>query len=334
METPPKGYFRLFPGNKVRLRYGYVVECTGYDKDAERNVTRALQLRSRTRSSGTPGADTVQGEGQHPLGEREARATRREVRLYDRLFNVPHPGAGDADFLKDLNPDSKKVITAQLEPALQRRQAGRALPVRAPRLLRRRPRGFHARRAGVQPRGDAARFVENMKLAAFEAIAAALRDADVRYLVAGGLAVNAHGYLRLTHDVDLVIQLKPDNIRTAFAALAGLGYRPNVPVAAGQFADEKLRAQWIREKGMQVLNFHSERHRPVTVDVFVTEPFDFDLEYGAAMQGELAQGLVVRFVSISTLIAMKQLANRPRDLDDIEHLRMIIEEKRRDESSR
>jgi hypothetical protein len=173
-----------------------------------------------------------------------------------------------------------------------------------------------------------------VKLAAFEAIATALRDARVRYLVAGGLAVNAHGYVRLTYDVDLVIQLDANNIRTAFGALAGLGYRPTVPVKAEQFADEGQRARWIRDKGMQVLNFHSDRHRPVTVDVFVTEPFDFDSEYEAAMQGELAPGLTVRFVSISTLIAMKQLANRPRDLDDIEHLRMIMEEKRRNESGR
>jgi hypothetical protein len=168
-----------------------------------------------------------------------------------------------------------------------------------------------------------------VKLAAFEAIAAALRDARVRYLVAGGLAVNAHGYVRLTYDVDLVVQLDADNIRAAFAALASLGYRPTVPVKAEQFADEEQRASWIRDKGMQVLNFASDRHRPVSVDVFVTEPFDFDSEYEAAMQGELAPGLTVRFVSISTLIAMKELANRSRDLDDIEHLRMIMEEKRR-----
>jgi len=168
-----------------------------------------------------------------------------------------------------------------------------------------------------------------VKLAAFEAIAAALRDARVRYLVAGGLAVNVHGYLRLTYDVDLVIQLKPENIRPAFAALASLGYRPTVPVTADQFSDAARRASWIRDKGMQVLNFYSDRHRPMTVDVFVTEPFDFDGEYEAALQGELAPGLTVRFVSISTLIAMKQLANRPRDLDDIEHLRMIIEERHR-----
>lgn len=173
-----------------------------------------------------------------------------------------------------------------------------------------------------------------MMLAAFETIAAALRDAGVRYLVAGGLAVNAHGYLRLTYDVDLVIQLRPDNILPAFHALAGLGYRPTVPVTAEQFADESQRTQWIREKGMQVLNFYSDRNRPFTVDVFVSEPFDFDREYEAAMLGEIAPGLAVRFVSIPTLIAMKQLANRPRDVDDIDHLRLILEERRRDESSR
>jgi len=71
-----------------------------------------------------------------------------------------------------------------------------------------------------------------MKLASLEAIVHALNEVDVRYLVAGGLAVNAYGYLRLTHDVDLVIQLKPGNVIPAFAALASLGYRPMVPVTA------------------------------------------------------------------------------------------------------
>ena len=168
-----------------------------------------------------------------------------------------------------------------------------------------------------------------MKLAAFEAIAAALQSAGVRYLVAGGVAVNAHGYLRLTYDVDLVIQLVPENIRPAFSALAGLGYRPTVPVTAEQFSDEAQRARWISEKRMQVLNFHSDEYGPFTVDIFTSVPFDFDREYEAAMQGEIAPGLSVRFVSIPVLIAMKQLANRPRDLDDIEHLRVILEEQRR-----
>ncbi|MGB5406736.1 MAG: hypothetical protein WBN08_08360 [Thiogranum sp.] len=76
-----------------------------------------------------------------------------------------------------------------------------------------------------------------MKLDSVEQIFQALNSAGVRYLVAGGLAVNAHGYLRFTKDVDFVLQLVPDNIQRAFAALGDLGYRPNVPVTGAQFAD-------------------------------------------------------------------------------------------------
>lgn len=172
-----------------------------------------------------------------------------------------------------------------------------------------------------------------MKLASFEALVAALGNAGVRYLVAGGMAVNAHGHLRFTHDVDLVIQLRPDNIIPAFRALASLGYQPRVPVTAEQFAQESQRRQWIAEKGMTVLNFHSDRHRETPLDVFVTEPFNFDSEYDATPMQEIAQGLSVRFVSIPTLIAMKEVANRPIDADDIHHLRWIIEEKNRGKSN-
>jgi hypothetical protein len=173
------------------------------------------------------------------------------------------------------------------------------------------------------------RYPARMKIAAFEAIAGALNRAGVRYLVAGGLAVNAHGYVRLTQDVDLVVQLDRGNILAAFAALEALGYRALVPVTGEQFADRAQREQWIREKGMEVLNFHSERYRTETVDIFVTEPFAFDAEYARALEAEIAPGISVRFVSIPTLIEMKRLADRPRDRDDIEHLQMILEEQRR-----
>src|SRR5262245_59716263 len=117
-EAPPKGYFRLYPGNKVRLRYGYVIECTGYDKASD---TVRCRYDPDTRS-GTPGAEKVKVKGNiHWLSAKHSH--RAEVRLYDRLFRVPHPGAGDSDFLKDLNPDSKKVVVAQLEPALREAKA-------------------------------------------------------------------------------------------------------------------------------------------------------------------------------------------------------------------
>lgn len=165
-----------------------------------------------------------------------------------------------------------------------------------------------------------------MKLASFEAIVRALEDAGVRYLVAGGLAVNAHGYLRFTKDVDFVVQLIPDNIQRAFAALHSLGYRPTVPITAVQFMDAALRESWIRDKGMEVLQFWSDDHRETPVDVFVSEPFAFDEEYERALVKPLYGAIPVRFVSIPTLIRMKEAAGRTQDRIDIEHLRMRLED--------
>ena len=117
-ENPPKGYFRLFPGNKVRLRYGYVVECTGCDKDAGGRIVAVRCKYDPDTKSGTAGAETGKVKGNiHWLSAKHSHPA--EVRLYDRLFKAAHPGAGDTDFLKDLNPDSKKAVTAQLEPALK-----------------------------------------------------------------------------------------------------------------------------------------------------------------------------------------------------------------------
>ncbi|GAA0793104.1 glutamine--tRNA ligase/YqeY domain fusion protein [Cupriavidus gilardii] len=121
-ENPPKGYFRLFPGNKVRLRYGYVIECTGVDKDADGNVVAVHANYLPDTKSGTPGADSVKVKGNiHWVSAQHA--LQAEVRLYDRLFNDPHPDAGGKNFLDALNADSKRVVTAYLEPGLREARA-------------------------------------------------------------------------------------------------------------------------------------------------------------------------------------------------------------------
>ncbi len=118
MEEPAKGYFRLFPGNMVRLRYGYVVKCTGCEKDATGNVTTVHCEYLPDTKSGTPGSDAVKVKGNiHWVSAHHNYAA--EVRLYDRLFKEANPGSGDRDFLDDINPDSIKTITAQLELSLQ-----------------------------------------------------------------------------------------------------------------------------------------------------------------------------------------------------------------------
>ena len=126
METPTKGYHRLYPGNLARLRYGFVIKCSGCDKDADGNITAVHAELQPDSKSGTPGADNYKVKGNlHWISVRHAYGA--EIRLFDRLFAVPHPGArraGDAedverDFLDDLNPHSKQVIHAWLEPSLK-----------------------------------------------------------------------------------------------------------------------------------------------------------------------------------------------------------------------
>jgi glutaminyl-tRNA synthetase len=149
-DAPPKGYFRLAPGAEVRLRYGYIVKCTGAERDASGNVTVVHCTYDSTTRSGTEGADARKVKGNiHWLPVADALAA--EVRLYDRLFGVPFPGsrqpwgardeaaeaaaaaptrsvvagdesdepdAAERNYLDDLNPGSKRVITAYVEPAL------------------------------------------------------------------------------------------------------------------------------------------------------------------------------------------------------------------------
>jgi glutaminyl-tRNA synthetase len=118
MEVPAKGYFRLFPGNSVRLRYGFVVKCIGCDKDGEGRISAVHCEYLPDSKSGTPGANNYKVKGNlHWLSAAHAYAA--EVRLYDRLFAVANPGAGERDFLLDINPESKRIINAYLEPMLQ-----------------------------------------------------------------------------------------------------------------------------------------------------------------------------------------------------------------------
>jgi glutaminyl-tRNA synthetase len=116
-EVPPKGFFRLFPGNRVRLKYGLVVECTGCDKDAAGTVTAVRARVVPDTRSGTPGADAVKVKGTITwVGQADGVAA--PVVLYDRLFSEPQPDADGRDFREVVNPVSKVVVQAWLEPSL------------------------------------------------------------------------------------------------------------------------------------------------------------------------------------------------------------------------
>jgi glutaminyl-tRNA synthetase len=127
MEVPVKGYFRYYPpigdapGSRVRLRHGYVTECTGYDKDENGKVIAVHVKYFEDSRSGTPGSDNYKVKGNiHWVSV--ATALEAEVRLYDRLFTDAQPDAGGKDFISLLNPNAKEVVTAYLEPGMSAAQ--------------------------------------------------------------------------------------------------------------------------------------------------------------------------------------------------------------------
>jgi glutaminyl-tRNA synthetase len=128
MEEPLKGYHRLSPprfdgkgaqiaGSVVRLKYGYIIQCTGLKKNFDGSIAEVYATLVPDTRSGTPGADSVKTKGVLTWVAAHD-ALPAEVRLYDRLFTEAQPDAAGRDFKACLNPDSKKVVRGWLEPSL------------------------------------------------------------------------------------------------------------------------------------------------------------------------------------------------------------------------
>ena len=117
LEQPVKGYFRMFPGNEVRLKSAYVVKCTGAVKDKDGNIVEIQAVYDpETRGGNTPDGRRVKGTIHWVDAETAVDA---EVRLYSSLFTSPDPDDGDQDFLECLNPDSLTTLTGcKLEASL------------------------------------------------------------------------------------------------------------------------------------------------------------------------------------------------------------------------
>jgi hypothetical protein len=162
-----------------------------------------------------------------------------------------------------------------------------------------------------------------MNKGSVKAIISALNDHQVQYLIVGGLAVVAHGYLRFTADVDLVLAVDPQNLTRAVAALKLLGYRPRVPVPIEQFMDPAIRRQWAADKNMMVFSLVSPQHQRTEIDLFLEPPFDFAGALARSVRYEVEPGIAGVFCGIDDLIDLKSKAGRPIDVQDVEHLRQL-----------
>lgn len=153
----------------------------------------------------------------------------------------------------------------------------------------------------------------------FVPVLKALNDAGVRYLVVGGVAVVLHGHLRTTGDLDLIVELSPDNLNRALDAFEASGFQPRPPVPLRSFADPETRRSWVEEKNLQVFSLWHPDLPGFEVDLFVEVPFDFDEVWRRRVEVEL-EGTTTFIVALDDLMVLKRAAGRARDLEDIEAL--------------
>ena len=151
-----------------------------------------------------------------------------------------------------------------------------------------------------------------------------LNDANVQYIVVGGLATVLHGYARFTADIDLVINLNKQEAVKAINALTGLGLKPRAPVDPLEFTNQKIRESWFKEKNMLVFSFYDPNNPLIIIDLFIREPFPFDEMYNRTVQMGLGD-TSVPVCAINDLIEMKKVAGRPKDLEDIKYLQDLLD---------
>ncbi len=151
-------------------------------------------------------------------------------------------------------------------------------------------------------------------------------QAGVRYLIAGGFAVNAHGYVRYTNDLDLILWMEQGNALKAVAILKEEGYAPKIPVPIEQFADAELRRDWIENRNMVAFPLYSDKHQSTGIDLFVTEPLNFNDAFERRRRDKLGE-IDADFVGIDDLIQLKREASRSKDLLDIKYLEAIRDRK-------
>ncbi len=149
-----------------------------------------------------------------------------------------------------------------------------------------------------------------------ERVVTALRQARVRFAIAGGHAVALHGVVRGTLDLDLVLALSRENFTAAESALKRLGLRARLPLKAQEVFD--FREEYIRNRNLIAWSFVNAADPTEMVDIIITE----DL---SAMQVDMvsAGGLRLPVVAVHDLIRMKEKSGRPQDLEDVKALRSI-----------
>jgi molybdenum cofactor biosynthesis enzyme MoaA len=155
----------------------------------------------------------------------------------------------------------------------------------------------------------------------YEDVFRAFQKAKVKYVIVGGIAVNLHGFLRSTVDMDILVEMTDENLKKVVTILKEKGYRVKQPVDPMGLADRRTRQDWIKNKNMKAFNFYKDAELK-EVDIIIDSP----VSYEAAKRNRVNFKTDVGFlpaISINDLLKMKKKAGRLADGIDIEQLKQI-----------
>jgi len=153
----------------------------------------------------------------------------------------------------------------------------------------------------------------------YEDVFSELNKSKVKYLVTGGVALNLHGIPRMTADLDLMVDLKRDNLVKLVKALDKLGFKPRVPVKLTDFISEEKRIFWLGNKHMVMFSLYRPKEPYQEVDIFNMNPIIFEKAY-QERKLVLAENIKIPLISIDHLIQLKRKSKRKQDLADVESL--------------
>ncbi|OGB89717.1 hypothetical protein A2625_06315 [candidate division WOR-1 bacterium RIFCSPHIGHO2_01_FULL_53_15] len=153
----------------------------------------------------------------------------------------------------------------------------------------------------------------------YENIFEQLAKNKVDYLLIGGLAVALYGIPRTTGDIDLMVNLNPENLLKLIKTMGQLGFIPKAPVKAEDLADPAKRADWIKNKNMKVFTFYRPDNPYALVDIMIDNPLNYE-ELARGKKQVSDRGAKIFLIPKKMLIKLKELSGRKQDLSDIKAL--------------
>lgn len=153
-----------------------------------------------------------------------------------------------------------------------------------------------------------------------------LNEKKIKYILAGGMAVNLHGIPRMTYDIDLIVDLDDENLGKFLKLVKEWGFKPKIPVDIMDFAEKEKREDWIKNKNMKAFNLVNPKWAVSEIDIVINTPINYKIA-SKSIKYFVVQNITIPAVSIDDLIKMKQKTGREQDKADIKYLKRLKNEK-------